>query len=163
MRPVFFAEAEAVEHGADLRIERVAIIDAKVAEDHLVAVGHLRVLAGVVIEFRDLVGETFHLLLKRAQIGEDRHALVEDGAAFKTQAVLRQVTEGRVLGRNDGAVVERLDPAKNFQQRGFAGSISADQADTGVRCDQPIKIFEEELRPESFAGGGELNHAGKFF
>ena len=45
-RPVFLAEAEAVEHGADLRVERVAIVHAEVAEDALVAVGHLRVLGG---------------------------------------------------------------------------------------------------------------------
>ena len=157
-RPVFFAEAETVEHGADLRVERIAVVHAKMAEDNLVAIGHLRVLVGVVIEFRDFVRELFHLLFERAQIGEDRHALVEDGAAGKLQAVLRKVAESRVLGRDDRTVVECLEAAENFQQRGFAGAVSADQADTRVRRDQPIEIFEEEFGSESFAGGGELNH-----
>ena len=102
--------------------------------------------------------ELFHLLLERAQIGEDRHALVEDGAAGKLQAVLREVAECCVLGGDDRAVVERLEAAEDFQQRGFAGTVGADQADTRVSRDQPVEIFEEEFGSESFAGGGELNH-----
>ena len=99
-----------------------------------------------------------HLLLDRAQVGEHRHAFIEDGAAFKTKPILRQIAEGRVPGGDDRAVVERLEAGENFQQRGFTGAIRADQSDAGVRSDEPVKIFEEKFGAEAFTGGGELDH-----
>ena len=123
-RPVFLAKAEAVEHRADLRVERVAVVHAEVAGDGVVAIGHLVIFARSRIEFAHLVGELFHLGFHRLQAAEDGHALVEDGAAFETQAILRQIAEGGVLGGGDGAVVERLDAAQHLQQRGFAGAVA---------------------------------------
>ena len=111
-RPIFLAEAEAVEHGADLRVERVAVLHAKFGQDALVAIGHLRVFVRGVIEFGDLVREVFHLLLQSVQVGEHRHAFVEDSASGELQAVLREIAEGGVLGGDDAAVVERFDAAR---------------------------------------------------
>ena len=128
-RPVFLAKAEAVEHRADLRVERVAVVHAEVAGDFVIAVGHLLVLARRWIELAHLVGQLFHLVFHRLQVAEDRHALVEDGAAFQAQAILRQIAEGRVLGARKRAVVERLDAAQHLQQRGFAGAVRAHQPD----------------------------------
>ncbi len=56
------------------------------------------------------------------------------------------------------AVVERLDAAEDFQQRGFAGAVGAHQPDAIVRRDEPVEIFEQELGAEAFAGRGELDH-----
>ena len=156
--PVFLAEAEAVEHGAHLRIERVAVLHAKFAEIALIAIGYLGVFVRRVIEFGHLVSEVLHLLLQRAQVAEHRHAFGEDGAAGELQAILREIAEGGVLGRDDAAVVERLQAGQNFQQSGFAGAVGADQPHALVGSDQPIKIVEEKFGAESFAGRGELNH-----
>ena len=91
-------EAQAGEHGAHLRFDRVAVARAELAVDALEAVGDLRVFRDSRIELAHAVRELFHLLLQRAQVGEDGHALGEDGAAGERQAVLRQVAEGGVPG-----------------------------------------------------------------
>jgi hypothetical protein len=150
--PIFFAEAEAVEHRADLRVERVAVLHAEFGQDALVAISHLRVFVRGVIQFGNLVSEVFHLLLQGAQVGEDRHAFVEDGASGELQAVLREVAEGGVFGGDDAAVVERFEAAEDLQQRGFAGAVGAHQSDASVGGDEPIQIVEEKLGAEAFAG-----------
>ena len=157
-RPVFLAKSQSVEHRADLRVQRIAVVHVELAGDALVAIGHLRVFGGGMVELAHLVRELFHLLLQRAQVAEDRHAFVEDGAAGELQAILRQIAESRVLGGGDAAVIERLKAAQNLQQRGFAGAVGADQADAIMRSDQPVEIVEQELGAEAFAGGRELNH-----
>jgi len=111
-----------------------------------------------VIQFGDLVGEVFHLLLQRAQVGEHRHAFVEDAASGELQAILREIAEGSVLGRNDAAVVEGFEAAEHLQQRGFAGAVGAHQSDASIGGDEPIQIVEQKLGAEAFAGGGELDH-----
>ena len=48
--------------------------------------------------------------------------------------------------------------AENFQERGFAGAVRADQADAVFGRDQPVRSFEQELVAKAFSGAGELNH-----
>ncbi len=54
-------------------------------------------------------------------------------------------------------------PAEDLQQRRFARAVAADQASALVRRDQPVSVFKEEFLAESFAGGGELQHAPSIF
>ena len=151
-RPIFLAKPKAVKHSSNLRVERVAVFNAELAGDAFITVRDLRVLAGRVVELAHFVSEVFHLLLQRAQVGEDGHAFVENSAAGKLKAVLRQIAEGRVLGGDEATVVERLDPGKDFQQRGFSGAVGADKANALSGSDQPVKIFEEKFRAKAFAG-----------
>ena len=49
-------------------------------------------------------------------------------------------------------------PRDDFEQRGFAGAIAADQPDAVLGRDQPVEIIEQKFVSESFAGRGELQH-----
>ena len=102
--------------------------------------------------------QRFELLLHFVQVGEDAHAFGENGAAGKREAVLRQIALRDALGMADGAVVERLHAAQNFQQRGFAGAVRADQAGALLGRDQPVAIFEQKFVAETFSGALELDH-----
>ncbi len=150
--PVFLAKAEAIEHRANLRVERVTVMHAKVAQYALIAFGDLVIFTRSRIEFAHLVGELFHLHFQRLQPTEHGHTFFEDGAAFETQAILRQIAEGSVFCRRDGAVVERLDAAQDFQQCGFAGTVGAHQSHAVVGRDEPIQIVEQKFGAEPFSG-----------
>ena len=157
-RPVFLAEAQAVEHRAHLRVERVAVVHAEVAGDSLVAVGHLFVFARRRIELAHLVGEVFHLLLHRSQVAEHGHALVEDGAAFEAQAILRQIAEGRVLGGGNASRSRATRCRRGPSAAWTCRCRSRRPARPIVRRDEPVKIFEQQLGAEAFSGRGELDH-----
>ena len=109
------------------------------------ALGHLRVLGAGGVELGHAVREALLLLFQRAQVGEDGHALGEDGAAGKRKALLRQVAEGDALLRGDGAGVEALDSGQHLEQRGFAGAVGADDAGALVGRDQPVEVFKEDF------------------
>ena len=49
-------------------------------------------------------------------------------------------------------------PHEHLEQGRLAGAVGAHQADAGVGGDEPVKIVEEKLGAEAFAGGGELDH-----
>jgi hypothetical protein len=51
-----------------------------------------------------------------------------------------------------------LPPGNRFQQRGLARAIATDNAGTFLRRNQPVKIFKQKFRAESFAGPGQLQH-----
>ena len=79
-------------------------------------------------------------------------------AAGEREAVLRKISGGRAFGDGERAVVERVHAGENLHQRGFAGAVSAHQADAVAGRDQPVHVFEEEFVAETFSGAGKLNH-----
>ena len=81
-------------------------------------------------------------------------------ASGERQAILRQIAGADSFGGADGAVVEAFGSGQNFHQRGFAGTVRADEPDAIPRGDHPVRSFEQELVAKAFAGGGELNHGG---
>ena len=76
---------------------------------------------------------------------ENGQAFVEDGAAGERDAVLRQIAGADAFHHVDGAVIERFDAGEDFEQRGFAGAVGADDADALLRRDQPVEVFETEF------------------
>ena len=156
--PVLLGESEAAQHGADLRIQRVDVVDVEVVGDVGVAVGGGAVLARAGVGGRERVGDLFGLALQRVEMVEDGEALGKDGLAAEGEAVLRQIADGHALDTGQRAVVQVLQAGEDLEQRGFAGAVAADQAGALVRRDQPVGVFKEEFGAESLAGCGELKH-----
>ena len=127
-RPILFAEAQAVEHGAGLRLNCIAVAIAKLAIDMMRAIRCPRPFRIVRIEIRHFVMQLFELLFHRAKIVEHRHRLLKHCAAGKREAILRKIAEGHPLGEGNRPVVERFLAAQDFQQRGFTGAVAADEA-----------------------------------
>jgi hypothetical protein len=100
------------------------------------------------------VGELDVFRFQRAELIEDGEALVEDGAAGEREAVLREVADGHAADVGALAVVERLDAGEDFEERGFAGAVSADEAGALVGRDEPVDVVEEQFGAEALAGGG---------
>ena len=98
----------------------------------------------------------------RKEVVEDGKALGEDGLAAEGEAILREVAEGHAFDAGERAVVEGFDARKDFEERGLAGAVAADEAGALVGRDEPVGVFEEELGAEAFAGGGELEHESIF-
>ena len=109
------------------------------------------------IEFGHLCARLL-LPFQREQVVEDGHAFVEDGAARKRKAFLRQIADAGALHCDDGAGIEAVDAGQDLEQRGFAGAVGAHDAGAFVGGDQPVQIFEECFRAEAFRGPGELDH-----
>ena len=160
--PVFLGEAEAAEHGADLRVEGVDVVDVELVGDVGVAVGGGEILLRLGVGGGERVGDLLGLALEGEDGVEDGEALGEDGLAAQGEAVLRQIAEGHAFDAGELAVVEGFDAGEDFEQGGFAGAVAADQAGALVRRDQPVGVFEEEFLAESFAGRGELEHQDYF-
>ena len=156
--PIFFGEAEATQHGTDLRVQGVDVVHMQVVRDVGVAVGGGAILAGVGVGGGEGVGDLFGLALQRVQVIEDRETLRKDRLAADGEAVLRQVADGHALDARQLAVVQCLQAGEDFQKGGFAGAVAADQAGALVRRDEPVGVFKEEFGAEPFAGGGELKH-----
>ncbi len=156
--PVLLGESEAAQHGPDLRIQRVDVVDVEVVGDVGVAVGGGAVLARAGVGGGERVGDLFGLALQRVQMVEDGEALGKDGLAAEGEAVLRQIADGHALDTGERAVVQGLQAGEDLEQRGFAGAVAADQAGALVRRDQPVGVFKQEFGAESLAGGGELKH-----
>ena len=62
------------------------------------------------------------------------------------------------LAAVDAAVIEPLDAGEDFEQRGFAGSVGADDADALFWRDEPVQVFKEDSGAEAFPGACQLNH-----
>ena len=92
-RPILFAEAEAGEHAAHLRVERVAVERVKALLQHGVALGRGFVLRAFVIELGQLPAEPLDLALHLAQLVEDGQAFFKDRPAGEPQTLLRQIAD----------------------------------------------------------------------
>ena len=151
--PVVAPKAKPGEDFADFGFERVAVARAEFMLEFLVAVGDGGILLAQVVELGHVVGEGLHLFFHGVEIVEDRHALGKDGATGEGEAVLREVAGGNAPGARDGAIVERFKSAEDFHDGGFAGAVGADEADAGLRRDEPVGIFEEQFVAVTLAGG----------
>src|SRR5579872_5798997 len=156
--PIFFAETKAHEHASHMSLDGVSIAGAEFVLDALVAFRHLRILWRRMVELRHASGQVFHLLLHLAQLGKNRHALGEYGAAGEREPVLRQVASADPLCRAERSVIERLDPRENLHQRGFPRAIRAYQPNAVARRNHPVSSLKEELVTVAFSGRGKLNH-----
>ena len=140
--PFALRKSQAGEHHADLRFDGEAVARAELAFGVMEAVGHLRVLGALGVEFGHLVRQRFLLLLEGQQIGEDGHAFGEDGAAGKRETFLREVADAGAFHGDHGAGVQAVHAGQDLQQRGFAGAVGAHDAGALVGRDQPVEVFE---------------------
>ena len=122
------------------------------------ALGDLRVFGAGGIEFGHAVREFLLLVFERAQVGEDGHALGEDGAAGEREAILRQVAQGDALLRGDGAGIEALDAGQHFKKRGLAGAVGAHNAGALIGRHQPVGILKKDSGAVALSRPGELDH-----
>ena len=140
--PVVATETETSEHLADLGFEGIAVAGYEFVFQLLVAVGDVRVVLTLVVEFRHAAGERFHFFFHRMKLVKHRQALGKDGAAGHGEAVLGKVSAGNTFGARDRAVVERFAAGQNFHHRRLAGAVRSDQTDARFRRDQPVSVFE---------------------
>ena len=133
-------------------------MDVELVGDVGVAVGGGEVLAGFGVGGGEGVGDLFGLALEGVEVVEDGEALGENGLAAEGEAILREVAEGHAFDAGEGAVVEGFEAGEDFEQRGFAGAVAADETGALVRRDEPVGVFKEEFWAEAFAGSGELEH-----
>ena len=121
-------KAEAVQHFAGLRFERVAaevlvffLHFAEAGED-AVHVGGLRgVFHGVL--------QGFEFVMEIAGAAAAGDGFVEDRAALHLFDVLAEVADGELLGNRDSAFVGVFFADDHAEERGLAGAVGADQAD----------------------------------
>ena len=160
--PVLFAKAKAGEHGAYLRVERVAIKRVKALLQQREAFGGGFVLRAGVVQLGKLSRGPLHFAFHGAQLVEDGEALVKDGTAGQLQAFLRQVANAHALGLLHHAIVQQLEAGQDLHERGFAGAIGADQCGFFACTDKPVGLKEENTRAEAFAGFLEREHSSIF-
>ena len=77
----------------DLRFDGIPVARPELAFGAVEAVGDLGVFGAGGVEFGHAVGERLLLLFERAEVGENGHALGEDGAAGERKAFLREVAD----------------------------------------------------------------------
>ena len=157
-RPVFFGETQAHQHSSDFGFDGIAVAGAEFMLDAVVAVGDGVVFRAGVVQFRHAVRQRFQFRFHGAQVVEHRHAFGKDATAREREAVLRKISGRRSLRNDQAAIVERVHASQNLHERGFAGAVAADQADTVAGRDEPVRVFEEEFVAETFSGAGKLNH-----
>src|SRR5579859_1738181 len=156
--PVFFAKAQAVQHRTYLGFNGVPVARLDFRLDAVEALSNLRVFSAGVIDFSHAMRKLFLFTLHLVDMLENGKTFGEDAASGERESVLREVAALYAALLRDGAVIQRLKAAQNLQKSGLAGAVRAYQADTIVRCDQPVELLEEDLGTETLAGLGELNH-----
>ncbi len=82
----------------------------------------------------------------------------EEGAATVLQAVLRQVTERRPLGRLDIAAVSLHLAGEHAQQGGLAGAVFAAQTDPVPRTQMPVDVGKNAPSAKILDDVFELQH-----
>ncbi len=152
--PLRVRKAEAGQNRANLRFDGVTVARAEFAVELMKAIGHLRVFGAGRIQLRHLLGEVLHFAFHVVERREHRHAFGEDAAPGQRKPVLRKVSRADAAGHAERPVVERLDPRQHLQQRRLAGAVGAHQTRTVLGRDQPIQIFEQQLRAEALARPG---------
>src|SRR5215471_7834941 len=121
-------------------------------------IGRRRIFGAGRIKLTELVVQGLEFLLHLLQVREDAHAFGKDRASRKCETVLRQISLRNSLSEADGAVVQRLHAAQDFQQRSLAGAIRPDQPGALFGRDEPIAVFEQEFMAEALPSARELDH-----
>ncbi len=137
-------EAEAVQHFARLRLERVAaemlvflLHMAETIEDAIHVVGLRGIAHGVI--------ERFELVMQIAHAAAAGDGFIENRAALHLLHVLAEVADGELLGNGDGAVVGFLLADDHAEEGRLAGAVRADQADLLAGVQLKGGVDEDEL------------------
>ena len=121
-------EAEAVQHFARLRFERVAaqmlvlLLHFAEAREHAVHVVGLRGISHGVLQ-------RFELVMQIAGAAAAGDGFIEHRAALHLLDVLAEVADGELLRNRDGALVGVFLAHDHAEKRGLAGAVGAHQAD----------------------------------
>jgi len=138
--PVLFAEAEAREHSAHLRVERIAIERVKALLQQRETLCGRLVLGACVVQFGQLRGGALHLAFHRAQLIENGEALLKDRAAREPQTLLRQVANAHTASELHRAVVQRFQPGQHLHQRRFASAVCANKGGLFPAANEPVGL-----------------------
>src|SRR3984885_3258661 len=153
-----FAEAQAAEHRAHLRVERVAIVGAEVGIKMREPIGRRCIFGRRRVKLRQTRGKDLEFLLHAAQFFKDREALSKNATAAKGQAFLGKVSDGHAAGALQGTVVERFRAREDLEQGRLAGAVSAHQGGALIGRNEPVGVLEQDAGAESFAGSRKLEH-----
>ncbi len=159
-RPIFLAEAEAGEHAAHLRVERVAVERVKAVLQQRVALGGGLVLGAFVVEFGHLRQPAARSRAPFRAISSKtvRHSSKTVRPA-SSQPLLRQVADADAAGLLERAVVQRLESGEHLHQRGFAGAVGAHERGFFVVADEPVGLKKQHARAEPLSGILEREHS----
>ncbi len=151
-------EAEAAQHGGDLQVDAVAVVQPEAILQIAVAgeqgVVLTRLDAGIGEPLLD--GVHLGLLLEQGLKGEAD--LFVDRATGVGDAVLRQVAD-RLGGRlDDAARVGLFEAVQHPQQGRLAGAVRAAQSDALALADLPRHVVQQNPIAEGFRQVCELNH-----
>ena len=137
-------KAEAMQDFAGLSLEGVAakmfvflLNFAEAGEDAVQVAGLVRVRHGVVQSLEFVVQDT-----GAAAAGD---GFVERGAAAHFFHILAEIADGKALRHGNFAVVGLFVADDHAEQRGFAGSVGADQADFFAGVELEGGVDEDEL------------------
>ena len=150
-------EAEAVEHFARLRFERVAaevlvffLHFAEAGEDAVHLVGARGIFHGVL--------QRFELVMQVADAAAAGDGFVEHGAALHLFDVLAEVADGELLRDGDLAFVGVFFADDHAEEGGLAGAVGADQADLFAGVELEGGVDEDELLAVLLIDVGKRNH-----
>ncbi len=125
-------EAQAVQHFAGLRFERVAA-EVLVFFLHLAEAGERAVHIGGLRGVFHGVLQGFEFMMQIAHAAAAGDGFIEDRAALHLFDVLAEVADGQFFGKRDGTFVRLLFAHHHAEERGFAGAVGSDQADLLAR------------------------------
>ena len=150
-------EAQAVQHFAGLRLERVAaemlvflLHFAEAGEDAVHVVGLRGIFHGVL--------QGFQLVVQIADAPAAGDGFIEDRAALHLLHVLAEVADGQLLGNRDLAFVGRFLADHHAEERGLAGAVGTDQADLLAGVQLKGGVDEDQLLAVLLVDIGKRNH-----
>ena len=150
-------EAEAMQHFARLRLQRVAA-------EMLVGLLHFAEAFEDAIHVAGLLG-IFHRMLQALQLvvqiadppaSGDR--LVQHRTACHLFHVLAEVPDGELPGNRNVALVRHFLADHHAEKRGLAGAVGPDQTDLLPRVQLKRSVNENQLLAVLLVDAGERNH-----
>ena len=151
-------EAEAGEHAARLRLERVLVVELQVMLQLARAIEqplHLRIGG---IDRGDVAVEPVQLLAHLEEVAVRFERAIEHRALELLRSLLRQIAESGPLRQDARAALGRDLPEHDPQQRRLAGAVRPDERHPVARADHPVEIVEEHARADRVADVVQPNH-----
>src|SRR6267154_861803 len=106
--PVFFPEAQAVEHRADFSLYSVSVAGLHLTLYAMESLGNLLVLRACVVNLSHAPRQVFLFALHLVYLLKNRKAFGKDRASGKRKAILRQVPRLNAALLRDRTVIERF-------------------------------------------------------
>ena len=150
-------EAEAVQHLARLRFQRVAA-------EMLVRLLHLAEALQDAVHVAGAVGifhgalQAFQLMVQVADAPAAGDGLVQHGAARHLFHVLAEIADGEFLGNRDVAFVGDFLAHHHAEEGGLAGAVGPDQSDLLARVQLKRSVNEDQLLAVLLVDTGKRNH-----